>query len=140
MDCPAAAAESGEEFMAIVAEKSSEGECDSISDKDGRDCSPAVEEDSRRFEAEAEVEVEASNLEIRERRAVEIGTDRRLTMLIEAAELSVSDNDFPPSDFDTRTVPVEIEEDSRDSSGDRLSTGATIWRRFGDGEAEEEEE
>ncbi|CAN1145477.1 hypothetical protein LINPERHAP2_LOCUS14703 [Linum perenne] len=101
--CPAATAESVEEFMVVVAEKSSEEECDLISDKDRRDYSPAVEEDSRRFEAEA------SNLEIRERRAVKIGTNRRLTMLIEAAELSVSVNDFPPSDFDTRTVPVEIE-------------------------------
>ncbi|CAN1252483.1 hypothetical protein LINPERPRIM_LOCUS8028 [Linum perenne] len=107
LDCPAAATESGEEFMAVVAEKSSDGECDPISDKDGRDFSPAVEEDSRRFEAE-----EATNLE---RIVVERGTDRRLTMLIEAAELAASVNDSAPSDFDTTTAPVEIEEESGDS-------------------------
>ncbi|CAN1832594.1 hypothetical protein LINPERHAP1_LOCUS33527 [Linum perenne] len=114
LDCPAAATESGEEFMAVVAEKSSDGECDPISDKDGRDFSPAVEEDSRRFEAEAEAEAiaEATNLE---RIVVERGTDRRLTMLIEAAELAASVNDSAPSDFDTTTAPVEIEEESGDS-------------------------
>ncbi|CAN1120962.1 hypothetical protein LINPERPRIM_LOCUS1028 [Linum perenne] len=99
--------------MAVVAEKSSDGECDPISDKDGRDFSPAVEEDSRRFESEAEVEV--LNLEIKERREVEIGSNRRLTMLIEAAELAASVNDSAPSDFDTMTAPVEIEEESGDS-------------------------
>ncbi|CAN1800022.1 hypothetical protein LINPERHAP1_LOCUS22356 [Linum perenne] len=127
--CPAAATESGEEFMAVVAEKSSEEECDPISDKDRRDCSPAVEEDSRRFEAEAE----ASNLEIRERRAVEIGTDHRLTMLIEVAELSASVNDFLPLDFGTRTVPVEIEEESGDSGSysSALRFGEVRGRRGG---------
>ncbi|CAN1120963.1 hypothetical protein LINPERPRIM_LOCUS1028 [Linum perenne] len=36
-------------------------------------------------------------------------------MLIEAAELAASVNDSAPSDFDTMTAPVEIEEESGDS-------------------------
>ncbi|CAN1129015.1 hypothetical protein LINPERPRIM_LOCUS17205 [Linum perenne] len=115
--------------MAVVSEKSSEEECDPISDKDRRDCSLAAEEDLRRFEAE----VDASNLEIRERRAVEIGSDRRLTMLIEAAELPTSVNDFPPSDFYTTTAPVEIEEESGDSGSHspalRFGKGSGTERR-----------
>ncbi|CAN1187141.1 hypothetical protein LINPERHAP2_LOCUS38561 [Linum perenne] len=54
-------------------------------------------------------------------------------MLIEAAELSAFVNDFSPSKFDTRTVPVEIEEDSGDSGSHspalRFGEGSRTERR-----------
>ncbi|CAN0916648.1 hypothetical protein LINGRAHAP2_LOCUS29820 [Linum grandiflorum] len=101
-----------------VVEKSSEGECDPISNKD---CSAAADEDSRRFEDE-DLEIEARE----SCRVVEIGSDRRLSILIEAAELAASVSD----DFETGKIEEEEEEDSGSQSPSlRFGGGEETKRR-----------